>query len=133
MPGTLKVRCKSGLRIRIIGTPIETSKNADSVPILTMSESIEISNTEETNATTTPAIICMVAGVPFLPTLESPLGSKPSRLTANIIRVRPSNSTITTVVKPITIPKDMIFAAQTAPTNLKLEDNEGESIEASSL
>jgi len=125
LPGILKARGRSGRFLRIIGMEMATSVKADRVPMLTMSESTPMSKKAATSATTAPTTICRAAGVPCLPVLDRPRGSRPSRLMAKTIRVRPSNSTITTVARPSTMPKLMILAAQSAPTSSKAVASEG--------
>ena len=96
-------------------TPADTSTNANSVPMLTISSSLSIGNTVAVTATSAPTIRVMRTGVPCLPVLASDRGSSPSRDIANSTRVCPSTSTITTVVSPASAPIEMTFAAQSIP------------------
>ena len=133
LPGMRNARGRSGRLRRMIGMPSATSVNADNVPILTISARISTFRRQATNATTTPTMICRRAGVPCLPTFDRLRGSRPSRLMAKITRVNPSSSTITTVVKPMTIPREMIFAAHVAPASSKPVAKDGLSTFASCL
>ena len=59
------------------------------------------------------------AGVPrFSSTLASPRGSRPSRLIAKMIRLCPSSSTSTTVVRPASAPMAITLAAQSTPISV---------------
>ena len=117
----------------MIGMARATSVNAESVPIFTMSLSTSMLKHAAMMATTTPTTICRRAGVPCLPVVERVRGSKPSRLMANTTRVSPNSSTMTTVAKPRQMPKLMILAAQSAPTNSNAVASDGLSTEASCL
>ena len=133
LPGILNVRGRSGRFLRMIGIASATSVNAESVPMLTMSESTLMSKHAATSATITPTTICSLAGVPCAPVFDMARGSRPSRLMANTTRVRPSSSTMTTVARPSTIAKLMILAAQSAPTSSNAVASEGLSTLASCL
>ena len=133
LPGTRNTRGRSGRRRRMIGMEIATSVNAESVPMLTMSDSIEMSKQAATVAMNTPMIICRATGVPCLPVLLRPRGSSPSRLMANTTRVTPNSSTMITVANPSTMPKLMTLAAQVAPTSSNAVASDGSGCAARSL
>ena len=133
LPGILKERSRSGRFLRMIGMEMATSVNADSVPMFTMSDRMPTLQQAAISAMTTPTMICRRTGVPCLPVWLRPRGSSPSRLMANTTRVRPSSSTMTTVAMPMTMPRLMIFAAQSAPTILNATANDGSDCLARSL
>ena len=113
--GTRNPRFRSGRVRRSTITPADTSTNANSVPMLTISSSLSIGNTVAVTATTRPTISVMRTGVPCRPVLASCVGSSPSRDIANSTRVWPSTSTMTTVVRPASAPIEITLAAQSMP------------------
>ncbi|CPU67333.1 Uncharacterised protein [Mycobacteroides abscessus] len=62
-----------------------------------------------------------------------PRGRRPSRLIAKTMRVRPSSSTMITVVRPMRIPTEMTRPAQSAPTMTNAVVSDGASDSASSV
>jgi hypothetical protein len=114
-PGARKPRSKSGRVRRSTMTPAETRAKANSVPMLTISSSLSIGNTDAGIATSTPTSTVIRTGVPCGPVLANGRGSNPSRHIAKSTRVCPSTSTITTVVRPASAPIEITLAAQSIP------------------
>ena len=92
-------------------TPIDTSTNAVSVPMLTISSSLPIGVSPATSMAKTPMMIVITYGVWNLGcTLLSTGGSRWSRDIANTTRAAPIISVSTTVVRPATAPAAMSVA-----------------------
>ena len=87
--GTRKERSMSGAVRRRTMTPMLTIRKANSVPMLT-SLAISVSGTKAAmTATSRPNVAVMSAGVWRGLSLPTHLGTRPSRLMANMIRVWP--------------------------------------------
>ncbi|MNW55376.1 hypothetical protein D3C74_330330 [compost metagenome] len=114
--------------------PKLTSTNAESVPMLIISSSSSTCASPAMSATTMPAPTWSRTGVwKRCEVLETPRGSRPSRLIENMTRVRPSSRTMMTVVRPMRMPTEMTRPAQSAPTRMKAVVSEGSSEAARSV
>ena len=97
-------------------TPIETTTNANSVPMLVSSDSFD-SGTKPARIATSPPVMAVIShGVPYLGcTRARPGGSSRSRDMANSTRDWPSSSTRITVVMPQMAPSEISRAAHSTP------------------
>ncbi len=134
MSGTRNDARMSGRFLRSTITPMLTSTNAESVPMLIISSSTPTSVKPARAATTTPAMICTRTGVRRLALVRlRPRGSRPSRLIAKTTRARPRSSTMSTVVRPSSVPMEITCAAHPAPTAVKAVVSDGSSASASTV
>jgi hypothetical protein len=111
--GVRNARRRSGRVRRSTTTPMDTSTNANRVPMLTMSARVDSGTKAATAATTSPVISEISHGVPKRGwTADSQPGSSRSRLMANSTRLCPIISTRITVVSPASAPSDTRSAIQ---------------------
>ena len=121
--GTRYPRFKSGCVRRRTSTPIETSTNAASVPMLVNFATTSIGMKPATTATNTPTIILDRYGVRKRGcTCEKSPGKRPSRAMEKKMRLCPYRSTISTVVNPQIAPTEMIDPATFKPTRIRACD-----------
>jgi hypothetical protein len=107
----LNDRLRSGRRRRRIGTEMDTSVNAASVPMLTISSSLPIGVSSAISATVVPMTTVSSTGVPVRSLVRPSRGGRRwSRDIAKLTLVAPISRVMTTVAKPATAPALMIVA-----------------------